>query len=309
MWDASTAVDSLGWTAEYRIPLSQMRYATGGSTTFGFMIWRTIERYTSQITWPLYRQSKPGFVSQFGELTGMDDLVNPRRAEFTPYMVTKNESRPTSAGFGRHQDLNIGGDLKYGVASNLTLTATINPDFGQVEADPSVLNLSAFESFFQERRPFFVEGRGQFSFDVNCSAVNCNGEGLFYSRRIGRAPQLADSYGDATSATATTILGAAKVTGRTPGGFAIGVLDAVTGHETGVNGATIEPLTNYGSDSGDAGPSQRRWQRRRACSPASTALNGSVEPVTCCTRARTSGPWTSGSACSTSTTRFQARSI
>ncbi len=246
VWDASTAVDSLGWTAEYRIPLSQMRYATGGSTTFGFMIWRTIERYTSQITWPLYRQSKPGFVSQFGELTGMADLVNPRRAEFTPYMVTKNESRPTSAGFGRHQDLNIGGDLKYGVASNLTLTATINPDFGQVEADPSVLNLSAFESFFQERRPFFVEGRGQFSFDVNCSAVNCNGEGLFYSRRIGRAPQLADSYGDATSATATTILTAAKLTGRTPGGFAIGVLDAVTGHETGVGGATIEPLTNYG---------------------------------------------------------------
>jgi hypothetical protein len=246
VWDASTTVDSLGWTAEYRIPLSQMRYSSGGSTTFGFMVWRSVERYTTQITWPLYRMSKAGFVSQFGELTGLDDLVNPRRAEITPYLVTKNESRPTTTGFGRHQDLNVGGDLKYGVASNLTLTATINPDFGQVEADPSVLNLSAFESFFQEKRPFFVEGRGQFNFDVNCSAVNCNGEGLFYSRRIGRAPQLADAYGDATSPTATTILGAAKVTGRMPGGLAIGALDAVTGHEAGAGGATIEPLTNYG---------------------------------------------------------------
>lgn len=246
VWDASTVVDSLGWTAEFRIPLSQMRYATGGSTTFGFMIWRGIERYTSQITWPLYRVSKAGFVSQFGELTGLNDLVSPRRAEFTPYMVTKNESRPTANGFGRHQDLNIGGDLKYGVASNLTLTATINPDFGQVEADPSVLNLSAFESYFREQRPFFVEGRGQFSFDVNCSAVNCNGEGLFYSRRIGRAPQLSGTYGDATSPTATTILGAAKMTGRLPGGFAIGALNALTGRENGPGDTTIEPLTNYG---------------------------------------------------------------
>jgi hypothetical protein len=245
VWDASTQIDSLGWTAEYRIPLSQMRYATGGNTTFGFMIWRKIERYTTQITWPLYRMSKAGFVSQFGELNGLTGLVNPRRAEFTPYMVTKNESRPTADGFGRHQDLNVGGDLKYGVASNLTLTATINPDFGQVEADPSVLNLSAFESYFQERRPFFVEGRGQFSFDVNCSAVNCNGEGLFYSRRIGRAPQLGDTYGDASSATATTILGASKLTGRLPGGFAIGALDAVTQHMTGADRATIEPFTNY----------------------------------------------------------------
>jgi hypothetical protein len=246
VWDVATRVDSLGWTAEYRIPLSQLRYASGGAGTFGFAIWRTIQRYTEQVTWPLYRMSKTGFVSQFGELNGLTDLASPRRAELTPYLLTKNEPRPTATGFDRHQDINVGGDLKYALASNLTLNATINPDFGQVEADPSVLNLSAFETFFRERRPFFVEGKGLFTFDVNCSAVNCNGEGLFYSRRVGRAPTLGDLYGDANSATATTILGAGKLTGRLPGGLAIGVLDAVTRRMSGPGDATIEPATNYG---------------------------------------------------------------
>ena len=131
------------------------------------------------------------------------------------------------------------------VASNLTLTGTVNPDFGQVEADPAVLNLSAFETFFQEKRPFFVEGNALFQVSVNCSAVNCSNEGLFYSRRIGRAPQLGDQYGDASSPTATTILGAAKLTGQLASGLSIGAIDAVTQREAGVNDATIEPATNY----------------------------------------------------------------
>ncbi|HXI22080.1 MAG TPA: DUF5916 domain-containing protein, partial [Gemmatimonadales bacterium] len=246
VWDVATRVDSLGWTAEYRIPLSQLRYpAGGGDMTFGFMVWRTIARYTEQSSWPLYRESQPGFVSQFGELGGLDGLATPRRAEFTPYLVTKSASRAAGSGYDRYEDLTVGGDLKYALASNLTLNATVNPDFGQVEADPSVLNLSAFETYFREQRPFFVEGRGQFSLDVNCSQVNCNGEGLFYSRRIGRAPELGDQYGDASSPTATRILGATKITGRLPGGFGLGVLDAVTQHETGAGGATIEPTTNY----------------------------------------------------------------
>jgi hypothetical protein len=245
VWDVATRVDSLGWTAEYRIPLSQLRYSSGQTRTFGFLVWRSIQRYTSQMSWPLYRQSGTGFVSQFGELTGLSDLATPRRAELLPYLVAKSEPRSTATGTDRHQDLTAGADVKYALASNLTLNATINPDFGQVEADPSVLNLSAFETFYQERRPFFVEGRGLFSLDVNCSAVNCNGEGLFYSRRIGRAPQLADQYGDGSSPTATTIIGAGKLTGRLPGGLAIGVLDAVTERAHGPGNATIEPTTNY----------------------------------------------------------------
>jgi hypothetical protein len=246
VWDAATQVDSLGWTAEYRIPLSQLRYAARPSCTFGFAIWRTIQRYTEQVTWPLYHTSRAGFVSQFGDLTGLDGLTSPHHAEVTPYVVTKNVTQPTGASYGRHQDVTMGGDLRYGIASNLTLNATINPDFGQVEADPSVLNLGAFETFFQEKRPFFVEGRGLFNFDVNCSAVNCNGEGIFYSRRIGRGPQLTDLYGDSTSPASTTIIGAGKLTGRFPGGLAIGALDAVTERASGVGGATIEPVTNYG---------------------------------------------------------------
>ena len=248
VWDVATRIDSLGWTAEFRIPLSQLPYGNQRSHTFGFTIDRDIYRYAQRVSWPLLRQSQAGFVSQFGEIDGLEDLEAPRRLELAPYVVTKNVSQFNATSIGRTQDVTVGGDLKYRVASNLKLDATINPDFGQVEADPGVLNLTAFETFFQERRPFFVQGAGTFQFNVNCTAVNdCStGEGLVYSRRIGRAPQLAGTYSDSTSAAFTTILGAAKLTGRFPGGLAIGVLDAVTAHETGVGGVTIEPTTNYG---------------------------------------------------------------
>jgi hypothetical protein len=139
----------------------------------------------------------------------------------------------------------VGGDVKYRVASNLTLDATINPDFGQVESDPAVLNLSAYESFFDERRPFFVAGRGLFSLNVNCSAVNCNGENLFYSRRIGRTPQLAGVYGDTVPLLPTTIIGAAKVIGRLPAGLTLGLLDAVTQREANPGDTTYDPATNF----------------------------------------------------------------
>ena len=248
VWDVATRVDSLGWTAEFRIPLSQLRYGRQKHHTFGLTIDRDLYRYAQRVSWPLFRQSKAGFVSQFGEVDGFDDLEAPRRLEAAPYVVTKNVSEFTSTGIGRTQDIAGGGDLKYRVASNLTLDATVNPDFGQVEADPAVLNLTAFESFFREQRPFFVAGRGLFQFDVNCTAVNdCStGEGLVYSRRIGRAPELANTYNDTTSAAFTRILGAGKLTGRLPGGLTLGVLDAVTQHVTGVGGATIEPTSNYG---------------------------------------------------------------
>ena len=247
VWDVATRVDSLGWTAEFRIPLSQLRYGPQKQHTFALIIDRDLYRYSQRVSWPLLRQSKAGFVSQFGDVDGFDDLEAPRRLEAAPYVVTKNVSQFTPTGIGRTQDVAAGGDVKYRVASNLTLDATLNPDFGQVEADPAVLNLSAFETFFREQRPFFVAGRGLFQFDVNCTAVNdCStGEGLVYSRRIGRAPQLAGTYSDTTSPVFTRILGAGKLTGRLPSGLTIGVLDAVTQHVTGVGRATIEPTTNY----------------------------------------------------------------
>jgi Domain of unknown function (DUF5916)/Carbohydrate family 9 binding domain-like len=248
VWDVATRRDSLGWTAEFRIPLSQLRYGREKSHTFGLTVDRDLYRYAQRVSWPVFRQSKAGFVSQFGEVTGLDDLEAPRRMEAAPYLVTKNVSQFQATGIGRTQDVTVGGDLKYRVASNLTLDATLNPDFGQVEADPGVLNLTAFETFFREQRPFFVQGAGIFRFDVNCTAVNdCGtGEGLVYSRRIGRAPELAGTYNDTTSPAFTRIIGAGKLTGRTPSGLTIGALEAVTEHVTGVGDKTIEPASNYG---------------------------------------------------------------
>src|SRR5579859_7275268 len=246
VWDVATRIDSLGWTAEFRIPFSQLRYRPGVAHTFGFTIDRDIYRYNERLSWPLFSQSGADLVSQLGEMAGLDSLEAPRRLEAAPYLVTKNVSHFGATSINREQDLSIGGDFKYRVAPNVTLDATINPDFGQVEADPAVLNLSAFETFFQERRPFFVAGQGLFRFDVNCNPVNCSGEGLFYSRRIGRAPELAGTYDDSTSSAFTRIIGAGKLTGRTPGGLSVAAIDAVTEHVVGNGGASIEPATNYG---------------------------------------------------------------
>jgi Domain of unknown function (DUF5916)/Carbohydrate family 9 binding domain-like len=245
VWDVATRIDSLGWTAEFRIPLSQMRYSRDRAHTFGFTIDRDIYRYNERVSWPAFSQAKPDMLSQLGSLGGMDDLETPRRLEAMPYVVTKNASRITNNKFGAKSSVTLGGDLKYRVASNLSLDATVNPDFGQVEADPAVLNLSSYESFFDELRPFFVAGRGLFRFDVNCSNVNCNGEGLYYSRRIGRTPELAGTYGDTVPLQPTTIIGAAKLLGRLTGGLTVGVLDAATQRATSPGDTTFEPATNF----------------------------------------------------------------
>ena len=213
VWDVATRIDSLGWTSEYRIPLSQMRYSRDRQHTFGIIIDRDIYRYNERESWPLLRQSKPGFVSQFGSLHGLDDLESPRKLEAVPYVVTKSQNKIVNNAFNQKSNVAVGGDVKYRILSNLTLDATINPDFGQVESDPAVLNLSAYESFFDERRPFFVAGRGLFRLDVNCSAVNCNGENLFYSRRIGRTRRAGGITGH-RAARPITIIGAGKLIGR-----------------------------------------------------------------------------------------------
>jgi len=245
VWDVATRIDSLGWTAEFRIPLSQMRYSSARSHTFGITIDRDIYRYAERVSWPMFSQARAGMVSQFGALDGLTDLEAPRRLEALPYIVTKNASQITNNSFSQKSNVTLGGDLKYRVAPNLTLDATVNPDFGQVEADPAVLNLGAYESFFDERRPFFVAGRGLFRFDVNCSQVNCYGEGLYYSRRIGHTPQLAGIYGDTVPLQPTTIIGAAKLLGRFPRGLTFGVLDATTERASTPGDTTFEPTTNY----------------------------------------------------------------
>ncbi len=246
IWEAGTTVDSLGWTAEFRIPLSQLRYANTEEHTFGFGIWRDLERIRERSAWPLWSPTRQGIVSQLGRLTGLRGLTTARRLEVTPYVVAKDQKVPGPT-FDRQDKFTVGGDLKFGLTPNVTLDATVNPDFGQVEADPAVVNLSAFEVFFNERRPFFVEGNGFYQFALNCYiVVDCStNEGLFYSRRIGRSPSLRGNYGNASTATATPIAAATKLTGRTRGGLSFGILDAVTQRVAGVADQTVEPQTNY----------------------------------------------------------------
>ncbi|MEO6525071.1 MAG: DUF5916 domain-containing protein [Gemmatimonadaceae bacterium] len=257
VWEVATKIDSVGWVAEFRIPFSQIRFAPGKTQTFGFMIGRDIARTGQRTSWPLLSRKITGYVSQAGTLSGIGELPSPRRLEIAPYAVAKNSTRDfgsaRAGGLGRYEHpskVTMGADLKYGLSSNLTLDATINPDFGQVEADPAQLNLTAFETFFEERRPFFLEGAGIFSFNTNCGDIDSGCTGLFYSRRVGRNPQLSGEYGDATSATATPIAAAAKLTGRLANGFSVGFLDAVTQRVDGIEAvggtnAAIEPRTNY----------------------------------------------------------------
>ena len=245
VWDVGTSMDSTGWFAEFRIPFSQLRYENRPNHTFGLMIVRDVARSGQRISWPLFRRSVQGYVSQSGELHGISGIPAPRRLEMVPYVVTQNVTRATETGFSHPQHTTAGLDLKYGLSPNVTLDATINPDFGQVEADPAVLNLTAFEQFFSERRPFFIEGTGIFDYRVQCDDIDNGCTGLLYSRRIGRAPQLLNQYGTASSPTSTTILGAAKLSGRVGNGLSIGLLEAVTGEETGSLGRAIEPRSNY----------------------------------------------------------------
>ena len=267
VWDVKTQVDSLGWTAEFRIPLSQLRYPPTDSTeTWGLQVWRQENRLNELSQWAFWHLNETGGPAKFGHLEGMHLSRAPGRAEFLPYVVGRSTSDPgIPAGdpFQRPRayDTRFGGDFKYLVSSSLTLNGTVNPDFGQVEVDPAVVNLSAFETYFQEKRPFFVEGSGLFDFgNFNCfSCSNVSSVGLFYPRRIGRAPQgTGNAFDAATGGFAkipdnTTILGAAKLTGSVAKGWTLATLDAATARETAdIQDSTgarsrleVEPFTNY----------------------------------------------------------------
>lgn len=262
VWDAATRIDSLGWTAEFRIPFSQLRFPAGREQVWGLQIWRTVSRLNEFSMWSYWSTSEAGGPQRFGHVEGIEITGTPRRLELAPYVVAG--SRLRSGGnpddpFRDNTEMTsrFGTDLKYLLTSNLTLSATVNPDFGQVEVDPAVVNLSAFETFFPERRPFFIEGAGAFSFGgFNCYfCSNVSSMSLVFTRRIGRAPQgaLPDAAEFADVPEATSILGAAKLTGRTAGGMTIGVLNAVTARETApfrtegdAHGTqVVEPLSNY----------------------------------------------------------------
>jgi hypothetical protein len=244
IWDVVTTMDASGWTAEFRIPLSQLRYPDAPSHTFGLAVQRTVQRHSQVSSWPRLSRNRPGFASQLGTLAGLTGLGSSRSIEATPYLVAKRETQRTGVGFSQDHGIEVGGDLKLKPTPNLTILGTVNPDFGQVEADPAVLNLDAFEVFLNEQRPFFVEGAGLYAFRLNCPPINCGSEGLFYSRRIGRTPELRGRYGDATTPIATPIAAAAKITGQTGGGLSFGALSALTRSVEGLQDRTAEPLTN-----------------------------------------------------------------
>jgi hypothetical protein len=261
IWYLKTSIDNEGWIAEYRIPLSQLRFADKPDHVWGLQFTRRFFRNQERSLWQYIPPDASGWVHLFGELRGITGVKPQKQLEIQPYVVAKTESMQKEEGnpfaTGKSSAIDLGLDAKIGITSDITLDLTVNPDFGQVEADPSQVNLSAFRLFFQERRPFFIEGNNTLNFPI----TDFNSNNLFYSRRIGRRPQGeidtdkneeddVDEY--VKNVPNTTILGAAKLTGKNKKGFSWGILESVTAEEkTSIDSIgyrkseVIEPLTNY----------------------------------------------------------------
>ena len=262
VWSSAVSIDGQGWSAELRIPLSQLRFNAADAQTWGINVSRFIHRKNETAWLELVPKNENGLASRMVDLTDLDGIQSGRHLELVPYAAVRQEFIEPEHDADPYNDGSrlfgsVGLDVKTRVSSGLTLDATINPDFGQAEVDPAVVNLSAFETFFPEKRRFFIEGAEIFNnFGTggsnNFFGFNTSDPNLFYSRRIGRAPQ-AEADGNFVDAPrAATILGAAKVTGKTANGWSIGIIDAITDSEhartlTGsVHGTTeVEPLTNY----------------------------------------------------------------
>jgi hypothetical protein len=261
VWDAATTTDNGGWNVEMRIPYSQLRFPKQEVYVWGINFARRVERRKEESHWSLIKKGSGIWVSGFGELHHITGINPPPRVEVLPYVATSTEALVDEPGnpFKKNIDFfgNAGADLKLGLGSNLTLNATINPDFGQVEVDPAVVNLTQFETFFEEKRPFFIEGSDYFSFGQgganNNWGFNWGGNTFFYSRRVGRSPQRSVD-GDFTDIPKnTTILGAAKITGKLSDDWSFGSLHALTEREYGradTNGIrfneVVEPFSYYG---------------------------------------------------------------
>ena len=241
VWEARTAVDGSGWTAEMRIPFSQLRFNEQERPVWGLNIRRWNPSTFLNVYWSLVPYEETGWSSRFGTLVGLPALQASGRVEIVPYVLggaTLPDARLRADGAERELETRVGGDLKVGLASNLTLDATLNPDFGQVEADPAQVNLSQFETFFPEKRPFFLESRHVF---------HARGPNYFYSRRIGSVPPGTLPPNVLETPVSSRILGAGKITGRLESGLSVGALAALTEPER----VAVEVLPGEPGDTGD----------------------------------------------------------
>lgn len=261
IWYVKTTIDEKGWTAEMKIPLSQLRFPKKEKHTWGLQFTRYDFRNQERSNWKFISQNTAGWVSNFGVLDGIDGILPQKQLEVQPYLLAQAERFEEQEGnpfaTGKDSKVTVGLDAKIGITSDLTLDMTINPDFGQVEADPSVLNLDGYQVFFSERRPFFIENRNIFDFQVSYAEAGgpFTSDNVFYSRRIGSSPSgypetFDGEYVDMPQN--TSILGAAKFSGKTQSGTSIGILESVTQRELalisdGTNERTevVEPLTNF----------------------------------------------------------------
>lgn len=260
IWLAKSVINTEGWTSELRIPLSQLRFSKASEQTWGLQVRRYLFRAQEGSMWQYVPREAPGLVSQFGTLIGIKNLEPQKQIEIQPYGVVKSEvdNRPSDHPFKKDKlQFAAGIAAKIGVTNDMTLDLTVNPDFGQVEADPAAINLDGFQIFFQEQRPFFVENNNIFDYGLSRSQAGNTfwSDNLFYSRRIGRSPSAYPSTvaGDVVDQPInTTILGAAKLSGKTKNGWSVGILESVTDNEYALidnNGIQstqlVEPLTNY----------------------------------------------------------------
>lgn len=253
-WRGKTGLEDSAWVAEIEVPLSQLRYSNEAEQVWGMHTWRWINRYMEESNWERQSKTGPGVLFNFGELKGIKGLKKSQRLEIMPYALgelstMKKEPANPFASTGRNWGGNAGLDAKIGLSSNFTLDLTLNPDFGQVESDPSVMNLTAFETFYEEKRPFFLEGLTIFDYKFD-------NESLFYSRRIGHTPSVTPASGDSLyvdSPDMTTILSAVKLSGTSSKGLSVGLIQSVTANEFArlsdpagnITTTKVEPLTNY----------------------------------------------------------------
>ena len=254
VWKGKVGLEDSAWVAEMEVPLSQLRYSNQDEQVWGMHTWRWISRLQEESNWEKQSKTGPGMLYNFGELRGIQGLKKSRRLEIMPFALGELKTFEEESGNpftenGRSLGGNAGLDAKIGVSSNFTVDLTINPDFGQVESDPSVMNLTAFETFYEEKRPFFLEGLTIFDYDFDDQT-------LFYSRRIGHSPSLTVDPNEnlfVDSPDMTTILSAAKFSGTTSKGLSVGLIQSITTNEfaqlsdtSGNRSSTkVEPLTSY----------------------------------------------------------------
>lgn len=259
VWYVKTSVDSLGWVAEMRVPYTQIRFPDVPEHTWGIQVSRWNFRAGEFSMWNFISRASGVWVSGFGKMTGIRNIKPKKEVELMPYAMIKVDSYEKEEGNPYAPGLEFGWmaglDGKIALTNDITLNLTVNPDFGQVEADPSEVNLTAFETFFEEKRPFFIEGSNIFDYPIGRGGGDMSRDNLFYSRRVGRYPHYTPSTADSQYVDmpeATRILGAMKLSGKTRKGWSIGVMESLTNAEKAKitregdeEKITVEPMTNY----------------------------------------------------------------